>query len=117
MFEKKGPDRVWQCFCCGVQHPDYEIYRKHIIDEHDEGREYLLCPACEAPVRDMRAHYNAKHPARPIPTDIQLRTAVWHDFTTQGKKTKTKKPSFREGNFVSHKMNEIEIQEIEILSS
>lgn len=101
--------RSWQCFICGVQHEDYEIYSKHIKDEHEEGREYISCPACDAPVRDMRAHYNMKHPARPLPTNVQLRAAVWKDFTTQGKKTKSKKPGFREGNFVSQKMNGAEI--------
>lgn len=107
MFEEGHGDkgkRKWQCFVCGVQHDNFEDFSKHITDEHDEGREFLKCPACNCPVRDIRAHYKAKHPARPIPSGVQLRTAIWRDFSSTGKK-RSKKPSFREGNFISNKMN------------
>lgn len=101
--------RKWQCFCCGVQYDTYEEFKQHILDDHEEGREFIVCPACDAPVRDMRTHFKVKHPARPIPTNVQLRTAIWRDFSSTGKKKKTKKPSFREGNFVSQKMNGAEL--------
>jgi hypothetical protein len=94
--------RKWQCFVCGKQFELYEEFTAHIIEAHDEGREYICCPACNAPVRDMRFHYKAKHPNRLIPKNTQLRVTVWNDFK-KGKK-KTRKPKTREGFFASNKM-------------
>jgi hypothetical protein len=96
--------RKWQCFVCGKQHKEYEEYRTHIISEHEEGREYIKCPDCEAPVRDMPMHYKAKHPSRAFPIGIQTRVTTWFDFSASGKR-KTKKPSFKRGHFISNKMN------------
>lgn len=108
LFEDAGlpKTRKWQCFVCGRSYEAYEEYKTHIIETHEEGREYLSCPACEAPVRDMKVHYKAKHPARILPKNIQLSVAVWHDFKVgkDGKqKKKTRKPSFRQGTFSSQK--------------
>lgn len=97
------------CFVCGKSHNDYESYKEHIITEHEEGREYLTCPACGAPVREMKSHYKVKHPKRVLPKGLQTRVAVWNDFGPSGKKKKTRKPTFRSGNFVSRKNGNIEI--------
>lgn len=99
-MNQKSP-RKWQCFVCGQNHQDYDTYKKHIMDEHDQGREFIMCPACDAPVRDMRTHYAAKHPNRIMPKDGQMRVAIWNDFK-DGKK-KTRKPTFKEGYFISEK--------------
>lgn len=94
--------RKWQCFVCGRSYDDYPPYKEHITTEHEEGREWIRCPDCGAPVRDMRAHYAAKHPARIMPTGLQTRVAVWRDFKPSGSK-KTRKPGFRTGVFSSKK--------------
>lgn len=105
LFEttEKANTRKWQCFVCGVNFESYEEYKAHIIQNHEEGREYIVCPDCEAPVRDMKMHYQAKHPKRLMPKNIQMKVAVWRDFTSGGKKKKTRKPTFRSGTFSSSK--------------
>jgi hypothetical protein len=94
--------RKWQCFVCGEQHPSYEEYKTHILDTHEEGREYIKCPTCEAPVRDMGMHFAVKHPNRVCPKGTQMKVTIWYDFTKDGKK-KARKPKFRDGYFVSEK--------------
>ena len=97
---KQGPKH--RCFVCGEEFVMYEEFCQHIFSKHDEGREYLRCPACDCPVRDMRLHYQAKHPSRPLPKDTQLKVSIWFDF--KGNKRKARKLNFKEGNFVSQKM-------------
>ena len=99
----KGQKRKWQCFVCGKTYDAYAEYKDHIITEHDEGREYISCPSCEAPVRDIKMHFKAKHPQRAMPTGIQFKVGVWHDFKPGGAKKQTRKPKFRSGEFVSDK--------------
>lgn len=36
--------RKYQCFVCATQFLDFDEYKKHIIDSHDEGRDYVKCP-------------------------------------------------------------------------
>lgn len=104
--EKGG--RKWQCFVCGKVYADYHTYKEHIIVEHDEGREYLKCPDCSAPVRDLTAHYKVKHRSRIMPKGLQTRVSVWHDFKPGGnKKKKTRKPKFRTGEFDSKKSGKL----------
>ncbi len=103
MFDNDRNSRKWQCFVCGKQHTNYQEYNEHILQEHEEGREYIKCPDCGACVRDTRLHYKIIHPKRIMPKNVQLKVAVWRDFSS-GKK-KTKKPTFKEGYFVSNKMN------------
>lgn len=108
LFEDAGQPktRKYQCFVCGQNYTSYEEYKEHIVNSHDEGREYILCPDCKAPVRDMKLHYKTKHPARNLPKNTQTRVAVWHDFK-MGKngqsEKRTRKPSFRQGTFTSLK--------------
>ena len=102
----KTGKRKWQCFACGQNYQDYKTYKEHILDQHEEGREYLKCPDCNAPVRDLKMHYKAKHPKRIMPRGLQTKVAVWKDFKTGGKgkkKGKTRKPTFRTGEFESKK--------------
>lgn len=94
--------RKWQCFVCGKGFDTYDTYKSHIMENHDEGREYLKCPACDAPVREMRYHYQVKHPNRMLPTGIQMRVGVWNDFGPGGKK-KTRKMQFQSGEYDSRK--------------
>jgi len=102
LFEDAGKQRVrkWQCFVCGKNYENYEDYKKHISDDHDEGREYISCPDCGSPVRDL-------NPSRAFPTNVQVRVAVWHDFKVgkdgKSEKKATRKPTFRQGTFSSKK--------------
>lgn len=106
LFEDTGNSkRRWQCFVCGKQYTTYEEYKDHIVQEHEEGREYISCPDCKAPVRHLPSHYKTKHRSRIMPKNVQTRVAVWHDFSSSGKKKKTRKPTFDQGYFESNKMN------------
>lgn len=96
--------RKWQCFACGHEHTNYEDFREHIVSNHEEGRDYILCPKCSAPVRDVKAHYKAKHPGWNVPAGTQHKATVWNDFTG-GKKKRSTSAKFRKGSFVSQKMN------------
>ena len=97
------------CFCCGVQFSDYNEFTSHIIDNHEEGREYVRCPLehCKAPVRDVALHLKVKHPGFNAKNfKGQSRAIVWHDFSAKGKK-KTKKPRFKQGKYESTKTGKV----------
>ncbi len=102
-FESDNSKRKWRCFVCGVEFKAYDDFRDHIFKNHEEGREYLECPKCNAPVRDIPVHYKVKHPGWDVPAG-QRKATVWADFS--GGKVK-KKPStrFRDGTFISVKMH------------
>jgi hypothetical protein len=96
------------CFVCGKNHKVFEEYKKHIIDMHEEGREYVICPLarCGAPVRDLRLHFKAKHPSEAsVPKTGQMKAMIWKDQGPRkdGGKLKQRKPKFREGYLVSTK--------------
>lgn len=104
-FEDAGSQqRKWQCFVCGKNHDDPVTFKDHIVMEHEEGREYIKCPCCEYPVRDMRLHFKIKHPSRTMPRNVQMRATVWRDFAPNGKKKKGGgKVTCRTGYFTSKK--------------
>ena len=99
-MEFKSP-RIYRCFVCGIEFFDYEEFKIHILENHEEGREYIVCPkaTCGAPVRDMKSHFKACHRYDQLPRGIQTKAMVWKD--TSGRKTK--KPRFRKGEFASVK--------------
>lgn len=103
-FEKQPATKRWQCFVCGKEFLEYEPFKQHIIESHDEGREYIICPLqrCMAPIRDLKIHFKVKHPHDKIPKGQQMRPIIWKDHGKKGK-LKTKKPGFRNGDFVSIK--------------
>lgn len=96
--------RKWQCFVCGVQFGSFDEFREHILAEHEEGREFVACPKCGSPIRDLKAHYKFGHVGWPIPAGCQHRATVWTDFAGN---TAKKRPGvkFRSGTFVSGKMH------------
>jgi hypothetical protein len=105
MFFKDNGKRKWQCFVCGREHEDFETFCAHIKDNHEEGREYVICPLgrCGVPVRDINLHFKAKHPKDAIPKHHgPNRALIWKDSRNP---KKTRKPAFREGHFVSLKNN------------
>jgi hypothetical protein len=95
-------NRKYTCFVCGTNLNDHQEYKAHIINEHEEGRDYVLCPLsrCGFPVRCVRTHYKAHHPKEILPKAKQLRATIWRDFT---KSKKHQKPKFKEGYFESKK--------------
>lgn len=101
--------RIYQCFVCGCVHHDFIEYKQHIKETHDEGREYVVCPLarCGAPVRDLAAHFRAKHPQDNVPKATQMRAMIWKDPAYKKKDgtpgMRTRKPKFRQGHFVSAK--------------
>lgn len=105
----KSQARQWQCFVCGNKFEEYPSYKEHILETHDEGREFLKCPACDAPVRDLKAHYKCKHPNRIMPKGLQHRVGIWKDFKPgkKGGKPTTRKPKFRSGEFESKKSGKL----------
>ncbi len=105
-YGKDNGKRKWQCFVCGLEHAEFDSFRNHITETHEEGREYVICPLnrCNAPVRDINLHFKAKHPNESMPKfHGPNRAIVWKD--QRSNKGKSKKPSFREGHFVSIKNN------------
>jgi len=89
---------------CGVDFSEYDEFKDHMIEEHEEGREYITCKLCGAVIRDRRLHYRVKHPGVDMPKDSQMRSTVWYDFSGQKRKRRTKKPPFKEGYHVSPKV-------------
>ena len=98
--------KKYQCFVCGHKFDNYPEYKEHIIESHEEGREYILCPLarCGAPVRDVRMHFKAKHPNDVIPKKGQMSALIWKDMSPKGN-SRTKKPNFKEGWYDSIKMS------------
>lgn len=94
-------ERKYQCFICGELFENYQDFKSHIESSHDQGREWICCPVtfCQSPVRDLRAHFKAKHPSLQVPKSGQLRAAIWYDPKNFSKK----KPTFKEGYFLSNK--------------
>jgi len=105
-FNNNNSTRKFQCFCCGVNFTEYVEFKNHIINEHEEGQDYILCPVphCDAPVRDLKMHFKVKHPQRQLPKSGQYKALIWKDFDSRGKKKKRSKPKFREGYYESSKM-------------
>lgn len=91
----------WTCFVCGERCEDYQQYREHITSSHEEGREYISCPDCNAPVRDLVSHYKVKHPKRKLPKGVQTRVTVWKVFH-KGQPV-NRKPVVRSGEMQSKK--------------
>lgn len=106
-FPKDNFKRKYQCFVCGQNYTDFEQYKSHIIENHEEGREFVICPLarCGAPVRDLRMHYKAKHPSEPsVPKSGQMKAVIWKDQSNKKDGTlKQRKPKFREGYLTSTK--------------
>jgi len=100
--------KTYQCFVCGEQFNCFNQFKQHIVNNHEELREYLICPVsyCQAPVRDLKAHYQCKHPNFDLPTNMPSRAIIWKDISVKnGFKNTIKKPHFYDGNMFSNKNN------------
>jgi hypothetical protein len=105
-FDDKSK-RKFQCFVCGESFEELNLFREHILEKHEEGREYVICPLarCKIPVRDLRMHFKAIHPSEPMPKAGMMKALIWKDISPKTGKMKTRKPKFREGWYESTKMN------------
>jgi hypothetical protein len=103
-FASENGRQSFKCFVCGVMFEDFEEFKSHIKQTHREGDDFIVCPLlrCQAPVRDLRAHFQAKHPGEKMPQHGQMKAIIWKDFV--GGKPKTRKPKFKEGWHESTKM-------------
>jgi len=111
-FVPNNHKRKWQCFVCGMLFEEFESFKKHILETHDEGRDFVVCPLkrCGAPVRDLKSHFKVKHPRENLPKGVQMKAIIWRDRKVNKKgKLVTRKPKFNEGHVISRKMNGKEI--------
>lgn len=95
----------FRCFCCGREFSLFDSYSSHIKDNHEQGRDFVLCPVhhCQAPVRDLKTHMKTKHPEiKGLPPGVQFKAMIWRDQTPDGK-LKARKPTFRSGTLLSRK--------------
>lgn len=81
-------NRRYVCFVCGLSIEDPAEYRSHIVDNHELGRDYVVCPLqrCGFPVRCVRTHFKAHHPKESIPKVAQTKSTIWRDFNSKGEK-------------------------------
>ena len=102
-FSKNDGRRQFQCFVCGILLPSKPEFVDHVRTNHEEGREYIVCPMehCKFPVRDLRAHYKFAHSHTTPPNNMQMRCAIWKD--PKDPRKKKKKIGFEEGYFPSAK--------------
>ena len=99
--------KAYSCFCCGGHFSSYDEFKTHILESHEEGRDFVRCPLphCGAPVRDAKLHLKVKHPGFKVNFTGQSRAIVWHDFSAKGKKTR--KPRFKQGKYESTKTGKL----------
>src|SRR4051812_45300441 len=93
---KHNGKRQFQCFVCGVLLEDFTSFKNHVKETHEECREWVKCPLerCQAPVRDVRAHFKSCHPHDAIPKNCQMRCIVWKD--PKDPRKRKKKVAFQE---------------------
>lgn len=98
------------CFVCGEEVQGYEAFCQHILDVHEEGKDYIKCPMphCGCPIRDLNIHLKAKHPqVDPKTVPGQRRALVWHDKGPGRGRRKSKAPKIKTGEFQSIKMGKM----------
>lgn len=101
----KSEQRQYTCFVCGLSFAGFDEFTGHILEKHEEGREYIRCPLdrCRACVRDLRQHFKVKHPSENMPKIGQLKATIWKDQNLKTGKLTQRKPKFREGYMFSTK--------------
>lgn len=101
-------DKNYTCFVCGQILENFDDFKNHIVENHEEGREFITCPLehCKAPVRDVRTHFKVKHKNFNInKVNGQMKAIIWHDFSSKGRKTR--KPKFKQGKYQSSKSGKV----------
>jgi len=78
-MDKKNTGRNYCCFICEQNYDQLDVFRSHIVTEHKEGDDYIICPSCSIPTRDLIAHYRSKHIGEVIPPGTQTRALIIRD--------------------------------------
>jgi hypothetical protein len=102
-MDKKNTGRNYCCFICEQSYDQLDVFRSHIVTEHKEGDDYVICPSCGIPTRDLIAHYRSKHIGEVIPPGTQTRALIIRDVKKKVKKIGKKVTKFKQGNFYSEK--------------
>ncbi len=93
--------RKYQCFVCGREYEEFPKFKEHVVDSHEEGTDYVRCPLgrCQAPVRDVKLHFKARHPSeKKLPKGTYpLKATIWRDIKKG--KIKKRKPNFITGSY------------------
>lgn len=93
--------RDFCCFICFESFNNIDGFRNHIVNNHEEGTDFILCPECKIPLRDLKSHYAIKHANCCIPKGYPCRPIILRDIKNK-KKVKTK---YKTGFFFSKKNN------------
>lgn len=102
-MDKKNTGRNYCCFICEQSYDQLDVFRSHIVTEHKEGDDYVICPSCSIPTRDLIAHYRSKHIGEVIPPGTQTKALIIRDVKKKVKKIGKKVTKFKQGNFYSEK--------------
>lgn len=97
-------EKKYICFICIQDFKDFHQYQKHIIENHQEGQDYIKCPFCGTPCRDVKSHWIVKHKDRPVPKMEKYRAEKWVNWEVLYMRNKKKKSKWKEGFFDSIKM-------------
>ena len=93
--------RNYLCFICFQEFENIDEFRDHIVQSHEEGTDFILCPVCKMPLRELKIHMALKHPEFQIPAGYPTKPIIIRDI----KKPKKKKHTYKQGNFFSKKNN------------
>lgn len=94
------------CWTCGDEAPTTEKLFEHMRSSHQDGVDWIQCPACDQLVVDMIAHYAWIHPGASIPGGTQLKiTGVYRNYRAVKAREAKKKTrgKYREGFYESAK--------------
>lgn len=92
------------CFVCSIELPDIDSWSDHIKNTHQIDEEYLLCPSCDIPCRDLVSHWKVHHIDQEMPIFPVSRVRKIYDWDCKYKKMEKKKSKWKEGLFDSIKM-------------
>jgi len=92
------------CFVCVQELPDVNSWRSHIVENHLEGRDFLACPTCGIPCRDLTSHFKVHHRGVEMPVFEKSRIDNIRDWDEKYRVSLLKKRKWKEGLFDSLKM-------------
>ena len=72
--------RNFVCFVCSESFDSFEGFKSHIIANHEEGTDFIVCPVCKIPLRELKNHIATRHPETAIPKDYPTRPIILRDF-------------------------------------
>jgi len=93
--------RDFCCFICFESFDNVAGFRNHIVNNHEEGTDFILCPECKIPLRDLKSHFALKHPEKVLPKGYPCRPIILRDI----KRVKKTKVKYKTGFFFSKKNN------------